>query len=84
MPNIHFMITSLPPTRGCEEPFELGIDVEGEVAIGVVEGATGGEVGEVPGGGVGELLEEILEESGAVQHLVPNHNHVVEKAIRVQ
>ena len=58
MPNIHFMITPLSPTRGCEEPFEPGIDVEVEVTIGRVK--------ELPE----ELLEELLEELGAVQHLV--------------
>jgi hypothetical protein len=39
MPKIHFMITQLSPTRGCEEPFEPGIDEE----------VTGPESNEGPG-----------------------------------
>jgi hypothetical protein len=58
MPNIHFMITSLPPTRGCEEPLKLGNNVEVTV-VGGMEMVV-----------VDMRVEVVVTKIGAAQHLV--------------
>ena len=68
MPNIHFMMASLPSTRGCEEPLKLGNNVEVTV-VGGAELTVVDMTVEVVVIVIGEGVEELLDESGAVQNL---------------